>query len=188
MVLWEDYQPLSNEILYKNSMREIIEIYLRDFDEKTTFMPLFFLNDLLRFWRTLCLNYESARQETDKPSRKKNLNLKYSRMVTVFSTVLYVLTEKNLTEENLIEMCAFSPLERFARALDKLADPSFEDEFNKALDIYEDFLAAKESGQIESDDLLKQKLDSNAEKLSDFVYNVLMSEGIERKYKKHLVI
>lgn len=188
MLLLLESKPLFNETLYNNSLKKLIKIYFRDFNENQQFVPLFFLNDLLRFWRTLCLNYESSRIEQDKPARKKNLNLKYSRMITIFGTVLYILTEEELTANKVVEMCAYSPLERFARALDKLDKPSFKDEFETILDIYESFLAAKESGEIESNNCLKTELDTEAEKLSDFVYNVLMSDGINREYKKYLVI
>lgn len=109
-------------------------------------------------------------------------------MITIFGTVLYILTEEELTANKVVEMCAYSPLERFSRALDKLDDSSFKDEFETVLDIYESFLTAKESDDIESNDCLKTELDTKAEKLSDFVYNVLMSDGINREYKKYLVI
>ena len=188
MLLLLESKPLFNETLYNNCLEKLINIYFRDFNENQQFVPLFFLNDLLRFWRTLCLNYESARIELNKPARKKNLNLKYSRMITIFGTVLYILTEEKLTTNKVVEMCAYSPLERFARALDKLDDSSFKDEFETVLDIYESFLTAKESDDIESNDCLKTELDTKAEKLSDFVYNVLMSDGINREYKKYLVI
>lgn len=188
MLLLLESKPLFNKSLFDDSLHKIISFYFRDFNNNQRFVPLFFLNDLLRFWRTLCLNYESARHEPDKPVRKKNLNLKYSRMITVFSTVLYVLTEKELMADRLVEMCGFSPLERLAKSLDALDNPSFKEEFEEVLEIYESFLTAKESGKIESDDSLKEKLDADAEKLSDFVYNVLMSDEVNKQYKKYLVI
>ena len=64
-------KPLFNETLYDSQMDEIVGLYFRDDVDRSSFKPLFLLNDLLRFWRTLCLNYEIIRNDKTKPFRKK---------------------------------------------------------------------------------------------------------------------
>jgi hypothetical protein len=62
----------------------VVEAYWRDFlDHRQAFVPTFLTNDILRLWRTFCVNYE-ARTQTE-PARKKakrklkNYKLKHRR-------------------------------------------------------------------------------------------------------------
>ncbi len=88
MLLLLESVPVLHGNTYQRHLKDIADHYYRDDRGKRTFRPLFLLNDLLRYWRTLCLNYEERRNDDTKKWRKKNVNLKFSRMVTVFSTVL----------------------------------------------------------------------------------------------------
>ena len=45
----------------------------------------------------MCLNYELIRDDPKKPWRKKNINLKFSRMLTVFGTVLPIIAKPATT-------------------------------------------------------------------------------------------
>ena len=57
------------------------------------------MNDTVRFWKTLCLNYEHKRNqpledEEKRVSQKiKNFKLKYSRSMTCFATVCAILRD-----------------------------------------------------------------------------------------------
>ncbi len=88
MLLLLESRCVFNEPVYDNAISTILDHYFRDNRGKASFRPLFVLNDILRYWRTLCLNYELTRDDPDKPWRKKNINLKFSRMLTIFGTVL----------------------------------------------------------------------------------------------------
>ncbi len=62
MLLLLESQPLDYEELYETLLKRIIGFYYRDFpDHEAEFVPVFLLNDILRFWRTLTLNYEHHR-------------------------------------------------------------------------------------------------------------------------------
>ena len=51
-----------NEELYLRFMTDTIDFYYGDYrSNRGTFRPTFLINDILRFWRTLCLNYEHKR-------------------------------------------------------------------------------------------------------------------------------
>src|SRR5438309_1594126 len=55
-------QPLSDAAIYERLLEQIIGFYYRDFaDHADDFLPIFLINDILRFWRTLTLNYEHHR-------------------------------------------------------------------------------------------------------------------------------
>src|SRR5690348_7943138 len=62
MLLLLESQPLRSEEVYARLLERIIGFYYRDFaDHAETFLPTFLINDILRFWRTLTLNYEHHR-------------------------------------------------------------------------------------------------------------------------------
>lgn len=75
-------------------------------------IELFHANDILRPWRTFCVNYE-ARTSTDPPRqmakrRLKNYKLKHSRLLTCYSGLLYLLAmySSKETVDSLPPTCA----------------------------------------------------------------------------------
>ncbi|WP_020183558.1 nucleotidyltransferase domain-containing protein [Methylotenera sp. 1P/1] len=148
MLLMLESKPLVNEVLYNQHLTSIIEHYYRDGKGKASFRPLFLLNDLLRYWRTLCLNYEERRHEPQRPWRKKNINLKFSRMLTVFGTVLPLVTWPVGKVEELVEFCNKTPIERLAAGLERLDDNQLLDEWESILDVYESFLTWKDESPL----------------------------------------
>ncbi len=93
MLLLLESTYLGNPEAYRRVRRQILLQYFRDERGKDSYRPLFLLNDVLRYWRTLCLNYEQLRHDFNRPWWKKNANLKFSRMITVFATVAALTVE-----------------------------------------------------------------------------------------------
>lgn len=183
--------PACNDLLYSKFLHDVISHYCRDEKEDDpSFKPLFLLNDLLRYWRTLCLNYERIRHDSNKPWRKKNVNLKFSRMLTVYGTVLPLITGAEHTRKEIFGLCKCSPLERLAIGLDKLNAPELKTEFSKFLENYEYFLKLKEEEEIR-DDLESEKkkvLDVKAREFAAFLHSACMHPNIEEEYRRYLVI
>jgi predicted nucleotidyltransferase len=184
--------PLCNGNYFEKHLNAIVSNYFRDAsDHNSDFRPLFLLNDLLRYWRTLCLNYEQIRNRQDRPWRKKNINLKFSRMLTVFATVLALIVRKT-DVETFKYLCRMTPLERLANALDTLDATDLHDRFQQFLDDYEFFLSLKEQENIEqkimADPTIKARIDSAAERFSDFLYSSVTHQNIPEAYRRFLVI
>src|SRR5438552_17572008 len=83
-------------------------------------MPAFLANDILRMWRTFCVNYE-ARTQSEPPRKKakrklKNYKLKHSRLLTCYSALLYLLVvfskHKTAHPTDALEMVKLTPTER----------------------------------------------------------------------------
>lgn len=183
--------PACNDLLYSKFLHDVISHYCRDeIEGDPTFKPLFLLNDILRYWRTLCLNYEKIRHNPDKPWRKKNVNLKFSRMLTVYGMVLPLITGSEHTRKEIIELCKCSPLERLARGLDKLNASELKPDFSRFLENYEYFLRLKEEKEIQDnlDAEKKRTLDVKAEEFSSFLYTACTHSNIEEEYRRYLVI
>jgi hypothetical protein len=190
MLLVLESKYLTNEQEYQRATEAVVGNYFRDNKGKADFRPLFLMNDLLRYWRTLCLNYEECRADPDKPWRKKNINLKFARMTTVFSTVLLLMVEKPSTAEQFIPFVAKTPLERLAHALDKIGNNALIDRFAGFLDHYASFLRLKEFEKPEK--LLqrknaKERIRDAARSSSDFLYDALMHESNDA-LKRFLVL
>ncbi|MEW8655433.1 MAG: nucleotidyltransferase domain-containing protein, partial [Candidatus Thiodiazotropha endolucinida] len=128
MLLLLESCPVCNSSQYEQFLDETINHYFRDSRGRKSFRPLFLLNDILRWWRTVCLNYELVRDEPGRPWRKKNINLKFSRMLTVFGTVLPLIAKPMKHAEDLREIAVLTPHERFARGLDVIGDESLKDD------------------------------------------------------------
>ena len=112
---------LYGEENFKTFRDKIIDIYFSDFhNHSNDFKPIFLLNDILRFWRTLCLNYENARHwrdDEDQIKRAKghldNLKLKFSRLNICYSYICHLLSQGSaLTRENAIATSNLTPFER----------------------------------------------------------------------------
>jgi predicted nucleotidyltransferase len=189
MLLILESEPLLNSGIYERHLRHVLGHYYRDEVGKRSFRPLFLLNDLLRYWRTLCLNYEERRHDQTKPWRKKNVNLKFSRMITVFSAVMPLIAMPTPKVPDVVAMCRQTPLRRLARSLDSLGDPRLFATWPKVLDLYEEFLTWKEDEEIERDLSTKEALvRQHAETLSTFLYDALNHSTIRPEYRRYLVL
>jgi predicted nucleotidyltransferase len=188
LLLLLESKPISNVDLYNQSLNQVLGNYFRDSSDKKDFQPLFLLNDMLRYWRTLCLNYERDRGNA-KPWWKKNLNLKFSRKLTVFSTVLAILSRQVSTSEDLVNFTQNVPLERLALSLDQINDLSLLGLFSKALDDYESFLAAKSHSDLEiKEEGVIDDYRLKADQFGEFIYSALHSDKLDKKLVRFLAI
>ena len=120
MLLLLESKCLFGEANYNDIISEIISSYFRDSpDHKETFQPIFLLNDICRFWKTLLMNYESKRgasQYTDAQKTKqkvKNFKLKFSRMTTCFASIASICSYTiPIKEEQIIEQTRLTPRQR----------------------------------------------------------------------------
>ena len=182
--------PVYNKDAYSNYRNQVVENYFRDSEGRASeFKPVFLLNDFLRYWRTVCLNYEKFRNEPDRPWRKKNINLKFARRFTIFSTILPMISKPIRSVDEFIFICDKTPMERLAYGLDIIGDPSFENRYVKVVENYETFLKLKEEVGIESVlDIVKPKVKEMDDFNKSFLFDVLMHKNIEEEYKHYLVM
>jgi predicted nucleotidyltransferase len=189
LLLLLESKAVWNTELRKSAIERVLENYFKDGKGKDDFRPLFLLNDLLRYWRTICLNYERNRIAPTAKWWKKNLNLKFARKLTVFSSVLSIVTKAVETKEDILMLAEQVPLQRLALALDALGDEQHLAAFCVILDDYESFLAAKSHGEVEElTDTRKTDFDLKAERFGHFFYDVLMSPKIDASLRRYLLI
>jgi len=96
LLLLLESKPLFGESAYLKVIDAILGRYWRDYpDHQGEFVPAFLANDVLRMWRTFCVNYEAKRKleppERLADARLKHYKLAHSRLLTCYSALLYLL-------------------------------------------------------------------------------------------------
>ena len=120
MLLLLESRPVYGQQAYKRILTQIIDAYFRDYHDHTgDFRPLFLVNDILRFWKTLCLNFENRRNRTEDRAQKnkhhiRNLKLKFSRLLICFSTIIPLFASRKSSPEDILLLTEFPPLQRIA--------------------------------------------------------------------------
>ncbi len=111
---------------------------------------LFLLNDFIRYWRTLCVDFENKTFEQGKGWALRNIKLSFSRKLLYFSGILIVAETYQRTylqkKEIAKKLMNLSPAERLFSVCGNHSE--------KALELYDNFLLAMK------DDKFRSKLDS----------------------------
>jgi predicted nucleotidyltransferase len=202
LLLLLESKPLVGAAVHAKVIDDVIARYWREFaDHYDQFMPTFLANDILRYWRTLCLNYEantSEETQRDRAKRKlKNYKLKHSRMLTCYSAVLYLLfmygKNATVTPPDAQTMVSLTPTARVEFAANELNGTEPAAYIHDFLGKYERFLdvtSASEEDLIKlfSEDAEAHKLRDEQSKFGDLAYTILYSIGHKNPLYRRLVI
>jgi predicted nucleotidyltransferase len=158
LLLLLESRPLLGENTYHKVIAEVIAPYWGDYtDHKNDFIPAFLANDILRLWRTFCVNYEartSKEPEERKAKRKlKNYKLKHSRLLTCYSALLYLLAifarQRTVHPSDAVAMTEMSPTARLEWLIQQPDMKEAHGTIRKLLEHYEDFLEATDHPEQE---------------------------------------
>jgi len=202
LLLLLESRPLLGKDAYRIVTDNTIAAYWRDYaDHKNDFMPAFLANDILRLWRTLCINYEAGtftEPEEEKAKRKlKNFKLKHSRLLTCYSALLYLLyiyeKRKTVSPEAAREMVELTPTMRLEFLLDQKDLAPVHGKLSLLVEKYESFLrTSNQSKKV----LVTQFLDKDqaknllleASQFGDLVFQVLADIGKTSRFHRLLVV
>lgn len=117
MLMLLESKPLIGHVTYQKTINLVIDKYFRDYTgHENEFIPSFLFNDIIRMWRTFCVNYEFYRKEGSSRNKIKNLKLKFSRMLTCYSGIVYLMAiyarDGHVQPDDVRAMIAISPTER----------------------------------------------------------------------------
>lgn len=169
LLLLESY-PLFNNEKYEIALERCVSSYFRDYpNHRSNFRPIFLFNDIVRYWKTLCLNYENKRngsyigEKTNVKQKVKNFKLKYSRLTTCFATIIALSCyDRTVKQKDVISLTNFTPVERLKKVIELNGDYSFH--VKKILDKYYGFLELVSLG----DDELMKYFDSTEKRKKEF--------------------
>jgi len=195
MLLLLESKYVYGETYYKEAVSNIIASYFKDYPRhKDDFRPVFLYNDIMRYWKTLCLNYENKRHQTEKPglikNKVRNFKLKFSRMTTCFATIA-ALTSIDIKEENVVDLVQRTPRQRLQLIPEIF--PKTNEIVQQMLNEYCWFLemTGLSTNDIETyfDDNEKRKEAFNrANAYSDLMYKMLCEVNIDKGIFRYLVI
>jgi predicted nucleotidyltransferase len=116
MLLLLESKCLVSDKVYDELITSVVNEYFKDFEGKEDrFLPAFLINDIVRMWRTFCVNYEFYRRDK-KRDKVKNLKLKFSRMLTCYSSILSLLHDftvnRTVTPGDVLRVASLTPTER----------------------------------------------------------------------------
>jgi len=194
--------PLLGDEVYKEVTKEVIDAYWRDYDDhKDHFMPAFLANDILRLWRTFCVNYEARTERTPEDEKAKgklkNYKLKHSRLLTCYSALLHLLAvyaRRNTVSPTDAEfMISMTPTERLEWLLAQTWLSDAHATVKALLDQYELFLARTNAAESElvrrfSDKDTSRQYMTEAYRFGDLVFQVLKSHRKRQSIHRLLVV
>jgi predicted nucleotidyltransferase len=202
LLLLLESRPLLEETVYKKFIEGVVTAYWRDYaDHKNDFMPAFLANDILRLWRTFCVNYE-ARTKTQPDEKKakrklKNYKLKHSRLLTCYSALIYLLAKWTTTHTvsplDAMTMAELTPTSRLEWLPTVAGLEGTGEGVGKILEYYERFLADTDQPEEalvrrfldkkESSDLFKR-----ANTLGDLTYQLIETIGKGNAFHRLLMV
>jgi hypothetical protein len=151
-------RPIVGEDSYDDLLHVVINAYWRDYeDHQRDFMPAFLSNDILRLWRTLCVNYEARTKTTPEQEKAKrrltNYKLKHSRLLTCYSGILYLLAifkaRGTVAPSDAIDMAHLTPTERLEWLLKQSEFATAAQTINAIIKNYQIFLESMDKSEDE---------------------------------------
>jgi hypothetical protein len=202
LLLLLESQPLLGKNTYDEIIGAVINTYWRDYeDHQADFIPAFLANDILRLWRTFCINYEANPKmipEKEKAKRRvKNYKLKHSRLLTCYSALLYLLyvhnERKTVRPDDTREMVALTPTERIERLRQLPLVAGAHAALDQLLEQYEVFLGTT---NCKEEELIEQFLDrgvsrqylAKANQFGNSVFSALNQIGEGTAFYRLLVV
>ena len=202
VLLLLESRPLLEEEVYREITEEVVSAYWRDYaDHKADFIPGFLANDILRLWRTFCVNYEARTErvpdEQKAKGKVKNFKLKHSRLLTCYSGLLYLLAvygrHKTVSPGDAMAMIGLTPTERLDWLLGEKDFSHAHAGIAKLLGQYERFLDAT---NCDERTIVQQFMDKEksraymeaAYQFGDGVFHVLNSIGAGNRFHRLLVV
>lgn len=173
LLLLLESRPILGETVHSQAVADVIDAYYLDYeDHADSFEPVFLINDILRLWRTFCVNYEHRTRRSpsatagaeEQPQRKakrkiKHYKLTHSRMMTCYSAVASLLDvferQKTVKKADVEAMAQASPLQRLAGL--RLARPAVESQVQAVLDHYQHFLHHSHQSEAELVTLFQER-------------------------------
>jgi hypothetical protein len=170
MLLLLEGEWLFNEQGLKNVRREVLERYIGEgiTDHQ---LALFLLNDIVRYYRTMAVDYEfkTVEGEKKKPWGIRNIKLVFSRKLLYASGLFSVAKTTDLTRERKIaELEALFNM----TVMDRLVEICGRENCRAALASYDRFL-----DQLERPEVREQLKKLNKEERSDPLFRELKNEG-----------
>jgi hypothetical protein len=152
MLLLLESRPVFNDDLYNDVMDKVFERYAGDVRRENHKQFAFLINDLIRYFRSICVNYQSTFWRENEKWPLRNLKLRHSRVV-MYAGLLFLLGHASCYSGDdrltfVRNHLTLTPLERIALVYKECKD----DGFFRVAGLYDIFLSSM------SDTMQRQRL------------------------------
>lgn len=165
---------LFNKQGYLKTRNELLAKYISDKTPKDK-IALFLLNDIVRYWRTICVDYEYKTSDGKKPKGIRLVKLRFSRMLLVYGGIIAVAETFELESQQklqrLEELFSLNVLERVRCILGEQAE--------SATALYNGFLEALDNSTT-------RKILSQSQYEETVEFGELRRKG--REFKEELLV
>ena len=193
LLLLLEGRAIHNPGFYENVIKKLVTEYLKDFSgNEESFRPIFLVNDIIRFWRTMCLNYENRRRSpNESKDRISNLKLKFSRLLICYATMILLSIKRPISPEFLLCIFQHSPIERLT-LIGSLV-PEVKAVIGDLMELYSWFL--EETGRKE-EEMLRWIGDSqnrstaleNGREFGRLMYDLLIESVPDKETMRYIVV
>jgi hypothetical protein len=198
MLLLLEGRAVYGHSIFRSLLKNTIATYFRDYPHHSDdFRPTFLINDILRFWKTLCLNYEHKRNQEDSrykiKHKIKNFKLGFSRLLTCFATVAALSTfRQTVTPANVLRICRMTPTKRLIFAAAG-ANSEAQLKVQEALELYGWFLEKTALRTAELEKFFSIKANraiafSKSRQFGDKIFNILQELDDQNRSVRYLVV
>jgi hypothetical protein len=122
MLLVLESHCLVGRAAYDRCVDAVLERYWAEDAETHDFRPTILINDIVRYWKTLCLSYEGWRRELRRPLEADEkidlLKLKFNRLWLCFAGLSYLLLgdeDMSFPREHARRLVELTPMERMTQ-------------------------------------------------------------------------
>ena len=138
MLLLMEARPLYNDEIYQETIGSVLSGYLRGMENNPSKEALFMLNDVIRYFRSVCVHYQPDFWRQRDQWALHSVKLWHSRIIMYGGLLLAVLNASIKPDKvsYLHSIIALSPLERIVAIYQEASDPGYK----KILKLYDYFL------------------------------------------------
>lgn len=142
MLLLLEARPVFNDAFYNRVINAVFERYAGDVRRENHKQFAFLINDLIRYFRSICVNYQSTFWRENERWPLRNLKLRHSRVV-MYAGLLFLLGQASCYSGN--ERVTFVRNHLLLTPLDRIAlvyHESKDDGFFRVAGLYDVFLSS----------------------------------------------
>ena len=208
MLLLLESAPVASTEAYRAIVDDVISAYWKNADlHPEDYLPIVLVNDIVRYWRILLLNYESKNTEKRlelSPERAKadlrlrSYKLRLSRCITCYSLLIAFLgaakRKGHVGRADVLALVTESPTDRIARVERDFVDTAAIAKLARGVrERYADFLA----WTVESKESLEQKFEDAAfrrarlaegDAFGEAVFSLVAALGQDNRLYRYMVV
>ena len=207
MLLLLESKPLLGERAYEKLLRIVVQRYWQNANEHARdYQPFVLVNDVVRYWRILLLNYVAKNFERERElgptklkaeQRLRSYKLRCSRCATCFSALAFLLdatAKERVTREDVFDLVRRSPIERLKLVAER--NDEARSHVEKLLALYGTFLTTMDRPKEQllasfEDDAFAKARSAEGREFGDEMFELLHrlgEKGRRRVLFRHMVV